>query len=571
MDYKEFRERYQYDAAKDLLGQGGFGRVFKARDTLLDRWVALKVFSRDVPEQYDLISEIRRAIDFNHRNICRYYGAEVLKGADALGDAQVIQVGIMDFIEGGTIDDFLRRNPQHRKKLLADVLRGLSYLHQHRPAIIHRDLKPPNVLVSMEDGVPVAKITDFGIAKTSRETGVKISRLIGTMAYMAPEQLNPVRYGVNGNIQCNLDLWSFGAMTMELLTGKLPFGAGDPGASTGQIQEAIIHGVSEKELNGFEEPFRSVLRRCMVQDAGKRAQSAAELLSLFDDPQQFAGDQRRRTAPDDARKRSVTVPERTPEPPKPVPAPRPTPVIPEPAPGPKRPSRVKWIFLAFVALVAVATAVNTFLQQSNSRAQPQPQTSTEAPVQTPDFQEIARKADWFYDQKRYAEAEPLYDQACNGGEAHSCVRLGAMFKEKWGVAQDYPRAVSLFSKGCDAGIPAGCSDLGMMYEQGHGVTEDHARAAALFTKGCDAGNAAGCSGLGWIYLYGEGVPEDNARALALFYKGCEAGNAFGCSSIGQVYRDGRGVEKDTAKAREQFSAGCKMGDSWGCDQLKEMQ
>ena len=71
------------------------------------RWpVALKVFSRDVPEEYDLISEIRRAIDLNHPNICRYYGAEVLRGVNALGEAQEIQVGVMEFVEGGTVDEF---------------------------------------------------------------------------------------------------------------------------------------------------------------------------------------------------------------------------------------------------------------------------------------------------------------------------------------------------------------------------------------------------------------------------------------------------------------------------------
>jgi serine/threonine protein kinase len=109
MDFREFRERYQYDSEKDLLGQGGFGRVFRARDLLLNRFVALKIYSRDVPEQYDLISEIRRAIDLNHRNICRYYGAEMLRGTNALGESQTIQVGIMEFIDGGTVDAYVRR------------------------------------------------------------------------------------------------------------------------------------------------------------------------------------------------------------------------------------------------------------------------------------------------------------------------------------------------------------------------------------------------------------------------------------------------------------------------------
>jgi serine/threonine protein kinase len=325
LDYKEFRERYQYDAVKDLLGQGGFGRVYKARDLLLDRQVALKVFSRDVPQQYNLISEIRRAIDLNHPNICRYFDAQVLQGTNALGESQVIQVGVMEYVEGGTIDEYLRRSPQHRKELLKDVLRGLSYLHHRQPAIIHRDLKPSNVLVGFENGVPVAKITDFGISKSSNVSGARVSVVgMGTYAYMAPEQLSPSRYGIDGKIQCNLDLWSYGVMTIELLTGVLPFGEGDPEASTGQIMESIIRGIPPQVLNGFEEPYRSVLSMCMIQDAGKRAQSATELLSLFEAPPQATSDQRRQTVVeyprqqtvlDDAvRERTVSTSRQAPEP-----------------------------------------------------------------------------------------------------------------------------------------------------------------------------------------------------------------------------------------------------------------
>ncbi|HEY1809382.1 MAG TPA: protein kinase [Acidobacteriaceae bacterium] len=282
MNLKEFRERYEYDAQGDLVGAGGFGRVYKARDIVLDRTVALKIFSRDVPQQYDLISEIKRAIDLNHPNICRYRGAEVLKGTNALGEAQEIQVGIMEFIEGGTISHFLRENPQYRQKLLTDVLRGLSYLHQRHPPIIHRDLKPSNVLVGRDDGVPVARITDFGISKSSGVSGAGASTMaVGTCAYMAPEQFNPVRFGVNGKIQCNLDLWSFGVMTIELLTGALPFGADDPEASTGQIIESITRGLSPGAMSGIGEPYRSVLSRCMMQDARQRAESADELISLM--------------------------------------------------------------------------------------------------------------------------------------------------------------------------------------------------------------------------------------------------------------------------------------------------
>ena len=135
-----------------------------------------------------------------------------------------------------------------------------------------------------EDGVPVAKVTDFGISKSADGSGADVSRVIGTYCYMAPEQFNPARYGVNGKIRCNVDLWAFGVMTIELLTGVLPLGAGDSDASTGQIMESIMRVFPAELLGGFDEPYQTVIQMCLVQNAGERAQSAEELLRVLDGP-----------------------------------------------------------------------------------------------------------------------------------------------------------------------------------------------------------------------------------------------------------------------------------------------
>ena len=516
MDLKEFRERYQYDSVKDQLGQGAFGRVFRARDLLLDRWVALKIFSRDVPERYDLISEIRRAIDLYHPNICRYYGAEVLRGSNALGEAQEIQVGVMEFVEGGTVEEFLKRNPHHRKKLLGDVLRGLSYLHGHRPPIIHRDLKPPNVLVGFEDGTPVAKITDFGISKQINQSGARVSMVgLGTYAYMAPEQLNPDRFGVNGKIQCNLDLWAFGAMTIELLTGELPFG-GNEGDSTGQIMEAIIRGIPPQALNGFEEPYRSLLARCMIQDARHRAQTADELLSLLESPTPIHAEPRRQTVVEEVWSKPVTAP-------SPVQAPRLEPVLSEPEPGAARVARWVWGALAVVALVAAFAVWRLSQPQSQLALSPIPspqadsqQEPAQNPIsvprqpsneqkpssvpaansgpsaQQPPAVNPIRAVDALYEQKQYAEAAPLYEQSCANGNASDCNRLGDMYANGRGVARNDSRAVNLFSRACDLGNALGCSNFGDMYSYGLGVEKNTDKAVQFLAKGCNMGDSFGC-------------------------------------------------------------------------------
>ena len=492
MDYTEFRERYRYDPVTDLLGQGGFGRVFRAHDTLLDRTVALKIFFSDMPEQYDLISEIRRAINLNHPNICRYYGAEVLRGSNALGEPQLVQVGIMEFVEGGTVGAFLANHPQHTRKLLIDVLRGLGYLHQRRPAIIHRDLKPPNVLVSFEDGVPVARITDFGISKTSRETGVKISHLIGTLAYMAPEQILPETYGVNGNINCNLDLWSFGVMTIELLTGATPFGAGDPQASTGQIQQAILQGLSEPGLRAFEEPYRSVLRRCMVPDAARRAQTAAELITLLE-----------------ANPRRITVVEPIPipnPPPPPKPVPVTIPVPPDPNPHRKRSRKWLWASLAAVLSLAILLAVTSF--------------------------DGKVYINHYWVQISQSGARARLTKACEADDLSACSDAARMYDDDidtltgtlWDPAKAAyfnARAITLATNGCNQADGQACARLAEMAENGSGMPPDEARAADLYSKACDLNVAWGCSALSHIYWEGfSPIPRDRAKASQLLQKAC---------------------------------------------------
>ena len=588
MDHNEFRERYQYDSEKDLLGQGGFGRVYRARDVLLDRCVALKIFSREVPQQYNLISEIRRAIDLNHRNICKYYGAELLRGTNALGEAQVIQVGVMELVPGGTVDEFLKRRPEHREQLLVDVLQGLSYLHQRQPSIIHRDLKPPNVLVGFEDGVPVAKLADFAISKLASGSGVDMSQVgVGTSVYMAPEQLNPVRYGVNGKIQCNLDLWSFGAMTIELLTGKLPFGGG--AASTGEILESIVRGVPAEVLDTFEEPYRSVLRRCMIQDAGKRAQSADELLRLFDPASHVPDRNRKETVVENARSRVETVLEEgsmrwkapasddtTPE--------RTVPVFaPVEADSRKLPRRA-WVALAILAIAAVC-AVWALTQWHPDAEQTQtPSTQPPTPADsTPTVKMVLGKLEEdpstadehravaLFKQKRFSEAAPLLERACNAGNLTACVNFGVMYDHGQGVSQDYTRATSLYSKACDAGNAEGCRSLGVLYEHGSGVSQDYSRAADLYSKACDAKVPDGCTNLGVLYGNGQGVAQDDGRALALFSKGCEENSALGCSDLGYLYENGRGTDKDLEKARQFYTKACSLGEQPSCNQLKSLQ
>jgi formylglycine-generating enzyme required for sulfatase activity len=279
-----FKDRYQYNPKTDLLGKGGFSQVFKAYDSLLERVVALKFFYNTDQSKYDILSEIRKIIRLNHPNIAMYYDVTSVETPDFHGDIQLTQVGIMEYINSGEIKTFLEKNshdPSLLRKLLIDVLHGLEYLH--RNGIIHRDLKPANILVHVDEGAPVAKIADFGISKNvDAATGGQSSQVMGTIEYMAPEQFNAARYGLEGKIGTNLDLWSFGIMVYELITGRSLFGVRGTNTGSEQIMNNILSDELPDDIYSLPQPYGDVILACLVKNAAERVRTASEVIGLFD-------------------------------------------------------------------------------------------------------------------------------------------------------------------------------------------------------------------------------------------------------------------------------------------------
>ena len=276
-----FQERYKYNSKTDLLGKGGFARVYRATDTLLDREVAIKIFNTSEQEHYTVVEEIKKVIKFKHANLLSYYDVAIIEHTTPLGETEAIQIGIMELANAGDLKQFARNNPGSPVLLrfLHEVLSGLEYLH--KKGIIHRDLKPQNILLVDEDGEVTAKIADFGISK-DMETGTNSSSMaIGTIEYMAPEQFNPAKYGINGKIGPSVDLWSFGIMVHELLTNQPLFGQRNGNTTAEQIMSAILSTDIPDGIENLPEPYRNVVKNCLVKDAKKRVQTAGELSFLL--------------------------------------------------------------------------------------------------------------------------------------------------------------------------------------------------------------------------------------------------------------------------------------------------
>jgi serine/threonine protein kinase len=274
--------RYEYRPHFDMIGKGGFSRVYKAFDNRLGRWVALKIYkTSEYSDRYSPIAEIKRVVNLDHPNICRYLDIEELEKINPFGETEKIQVCVMELLDGGNIGDYYKTNNSTDvlKTLVQDVLNGISYLH--KKGIIHRDIKPANILIKENVEGPVAKITDFGISKGSDSANTNSSSaLIVSIPFMAPEQFNPKKYGINETISANLDLWSLGVTLYEVITGKVLFKNSEHDTSE-QIMANIMAPEVPDKISELPEPFRRIVACCLVKDARKRAQKAEELMRLL--------------------------------------------------------------------------------------------------------------------------------------------------------------------------------------------------------------------------------------------------------------------------------------------------
>ncbi len=204
------------------IGEGAFGVVFTAEQREpVRRMVALKIIkagmdTREVLTRFEAERQALAMMD--HPNVAKVFDA----GATAAGRPYFV----MEHVAGMAIDEYCdgaRLTIRHRLALFIDICNAVQ--HAHQKGIVHRDLKPSNILVTLQDGKPVPKVIDFGVAKatigrlTERTLFTETGRLIGTPEYMAPEQA-----GTSGlDIDTRADIYSLGAILYVLLTGTLPF------------------------------------------------------------------------------------------------------------------------------------------------------------------------------------------------------------------------------------------------------------------------------------------------------------------------------------------------------------
>ncbi|AEI51495.1 serine/threonine-protein kinase [Runella slithyformis] len=283
MTAEEFYARFQFDPSMSgsLLGRGGFSSVHKVYDTVRKRYVAVKRSEVGVFQKFDLAREVTLAHEIDiHPNIIRY--ENVYRITDRAG---VFDYAVMKYYAEGNLDDVLRKhelNDAARRQILTGILEGLAHLH--RVPIIHRDFKTANILMDRaENGDWVPVIADFGLSRlvdADMSYVLNNSQIAHTPSYAAPEQLLD-----NVAIRPNTDLWAFGVMTYKMVMGRLPFrvdGAKGEWDTSNRIRSMILEGKLPADISTIQEPYKSIIRKCLIFDPEKRVKKAGDLLALLE-------------------------------------------------------------------------------------------------------------------------------------------------------------------------------------------------------------------------------------------------------------------------------------------------
>jgi serine/threonine protein kinase/beta-lactam-binding protein with PASTA domain len=255
----------------EILGFGGMSEVHLARDTRLDRDVAIKVLRADLARDPTFYLRFRReaqnAAALNHPAIVAVYDT-----GEAETEAGPLPFIVMEYVDGDTLRDIVRAEgpmaPRRAMEVIADVCAALDF--SHRNGIVHRDVKPANIMINNAGAV---KVMDFGIARAIADSSSPMTQtaaVIGTAQYLSPEQAR------GEQVDARSDVYSLGCVLFEILTGEPPFKGDSPVAVAYQhVREdpqlpSLVNDTVPRELD-------SIILKAMAKNPANRYQSAAEM------------------------------------------------------------------------------------------------------------------------------------------------------------------------------------------------------------------------------------------------------------------------------------------------------
>jgi serine/threonine protein kinase len=250
------------------LGEGGMGVVYKARDTKLDRPVALKFLSDRVMSSQEckarFVHEAKSAAALSHPNICAVHAIDEEEGCSFIA---------MEYVEGQTLKDRIASGSLTPDEAVAIALQVADGLREaHEKGIIHRDIKPANIMITPRGQ---AKIMDFGVAKSGRVADLtQVGATLGTVTYMSPEQAR------GEEVDHRTDLWSLGVVLFEMLTGLVPF--------RGDYEPAVVYAILNNEppdvaklRSEIPGEVRRIVRKALAKSPDQRYPEAEEMAAAL--------------------------------------------------------------------------------------------------------------------------------------------------------------------------------------------------------------------------------------------------------------------------------------------------
>jgi serine/threonine protein kinase len=517
-----------------ILGQGGMGVVWLARDEELNRAIAMKFLPemvvRDREAIADLKRETKRSLELTHVNIVRIY--DFAQGPNWAGIT-------MEHVDGDTLSALKLDQPggcfgtPQIAPWVEQLCCALSYAHEEA-RVVHRDLKPNNVMLT---GAGRLKVTDFGIAGALTESVSRVSMRPstgGTLAYMSPQQAMGEHPSVTD------DIYSLGATIYDLLTGKPPFYQGD-----------IIKSVREKEVTPMSErrsrlqitgkgeipaKWEAAILACLQKDPAKRPQTIADFGEMLFGSS-LSGVVKRKSAP----------------------------LPPVSSSAGTRPPSGRKMLIGGAAGVAAIVAVGIGLQHFRSHPKP----GTPIPVATnpgpPSASEAAPSSQVSAQNLEELDIEALQRLAEMRNPAAQGV-LSFWRRIGYKAPQDLKQAVYWASEAAGAGDPVGQFVLASLYSTGEGVVRNKdsangiaAKAVPLLTPLATQGRVAAVQCVAEAYEFGLGVPRDPQRALALVQEPAAANDAPAQYRLGWMYANGDGVIVDWQRAGDLFQTAGNHG------------
>ncbi len=264
MPQREKEQIGRYEILEEI-GRGAMGVVFKGRDPLIGRDVAVKTITSGVAQSADLLErfyrEARAAGGLQHPNIVTIYELAESGGAPFIA---------MEYLEGESLEKMIARKPAlplaTKLGYIVQTCRALDYAHRH--GVIHRDVKPANIVVTRDE---IVKVVDFGIARLGNASQTQTGVLLGTLAYMSPEQVRGQHFDARS------DVWAMGVVFYELVTYQRPF--------TGENHAALLLSILQNEPPPIWRVFpecpvalERIIAKCLRKDEKERYSSMESLL-----------------------------------------------------------------------------------------------------------------------------------------------------------------------------------------------------------------------------------------------------------------------------------------------------